>query len=94
MIERFPKQQPITLFTAWPSAGFQGKTLDVSLNGMLIQTQAPLKLQQTVKISCDMCQAIARVAHIAQEGELWKAGVEFVTLQFSKSLGSIVSARV
>jgi len=89
----FPKQQPITLSTGWPSAGFQGRTLDVSLNGMLIQTQTPRQLQQTVKISCDMCQAIAREAHIAQEGELWKAGLEFVTLQFSKSQGSIVSAR-
>ena len=93
MIERFPKQQPITLFTAWPSAGFHGKTLDISLNGMLIQTQAVLTPQQMVKISCEMCQAIARVAHIAQDDGLWKVGVEFVTLQFAKSQGSIVSAR-
>ncbi len=93
MMERFPKQQTITLFTAWPSAGFQGKTLDVSLNGMLIQTHTPLQPQQTVKISCDMCQAIARVAHLSQDADAWKVGVEFITLRFTKSQGSIVSAR-
>jgi hypothetical protein len=92
-IERFPKHQTIKLYTDWPSLGFDGRTLDISLNGMLFQTQAVLRERQTIKISCDMCQAIARVAHLARVGDAWNVGVEFVTLRFTKIQGSIVSAR-
>jgi hypothetical protein len=92
-IERFPKQQTIKLYADWPSPGFDGRTLDISLNGMLFQTQAVLRERQTIKISCDMCQAIARVAHLARVGDAWNVGVEFLTLRFTKVQGSIVSAR-
>ena len=69
---------------------------DISLNGMQLLTAQKLSINQIVKIDCEVCRAIGRVAHCgpsdSKEGH-WVTGVEFVTLHFTKTSGSFVSAR-
>ena len=60
--ERFSKQQPIRFYTAWPDHPKSGYTLDISLCGMQFDTTAQLALNQLIKVDCDACRALARVA--------------------------------
>ncbi len=92
-IERMPKEQDIEIYTQWPGSVLYGRTLDVSLNGMLFQTRAELNLQQVIKITCSLCDATARVAHVGGTSTVAKIGVEFVTLRFTQPRGSFVSTR-
>jgi len=67
------------------------------LNGMLIATRARLAPNRVVKVDCDVCSAVARVAHCRRDpadASGWLAGLEFVTLRFAKSRGSFVSTSV
>ena len=93
-LSRFSKQQTITFFDHWPSSeAYAATTRDISLKGMQFVTQVGLQHNQVIKIDCDVCHAVARVAHVSQEGGLWVVGVEFATLSFNQSRGSFVSAR-
>ncbi|MGI9324651.1 MAG: DnaJ domain-containing protein [Pseudomonadales bacterium] len=92
-IDRMPKEQDIEIYTQWPGSALYGRTLDISLNGMLFQTRAEMSLQQIIKISCTLCEATARVAHVGGASEVAKIGVEFVTLRFTQARGSFVSTR-
>lgn len=92
-LERFAKQQPISFYTAWPDRAKSGNTQDISLNGMQFSTKASLAVDQLIKIDCDACRAIARVAHIERKGRSWVVGVEFINLRFEKAKGTFVSTR-
>jgi curved DNA-binding protein CbpA len=93
-LNRFSKEQVITFFDHWPSSEANaGTTRDISLKGMQFVTQVGLQPSQVIKIDCDVCHAVARVAHVSQEGSHWVVGVEFATLSFNRSRGSFVSAR-
>lgn len=94
-LERFPKQQVIRFYTDWPDSPMNaGRSRDISLDGMQFETNRQLNLNQMIKIDCDVCRAVARVAHVHQEGSVWIVGVEFVTLMFEKIQGTFVSAEV
>ena len=93
-LNRFSKEQTITFYDHWPSSeACAGTTRDISLKGMQFVTQVGLQHNQVIKIDCDVCHAVARVAHVSQEGSSWVVGVEFATLSFNRSRGSFVSAR-
>ena len=94
-LDRFPKQQIIRFHTSWPSnTAHSGRTRDISLDGMQFETSLPLTVNQMIKIDCAVCHAVARVAHLHQEQNVWIVGVEFVTLLFEKVQGTFVSAQV
>lgn len=93
-LNRFSKEQTITFYDHWPSSeAYMATTRDISLKGMQFVTQVGLQHNQVIKIDCDVCHAVARVAHVSQEGSSWVVGVEFATLSFNRSRGSFVSAR-
>ena len=98
-VERIEKRQQITFFTKWPQArGFVGHTEDISLNGMRIVTKLDLMVGQRLKIVSGFIEAIATVSNCSHERHgfttICVAGVSFVTLRFSQSVGSFVSRRV
>jgi hypothetical protein len=101
MLKRIPKRRTLDLYVSWPQGEpFTAEMRDLSLNGMLIAARAPLQLNQIVKIDCPTCASVARVAHCTLERsgipglpEGWLVGLEFLTLRFSSSRGSFVSAR-
>jgi hypothetical protein len=100
MLKRIPKRRDVDLLVSWPqSAPYAAQMRDLSLNGMQIAVGAPLQLNQIVKIDCETCYAVARVAHCKRErtgtsAERWLIGVEFLTLRFRTARGSFVSAQV
>jgi len=98
-VERINKRQAITFFTKWPqSRGFLGHTEDISLHGMRFVTKRDLMAGQRLKIVSGLVEAIATVSNAAHERHGWTtvcvAGVSFVTLRFSTSVGGFVSRRV
>ena len=94
-LERFPKEQVIRFYTDWPDSPMNaGRSRDISLDGMQFETGLQLKVNQMIKIDCDVCRAVARVAHVHQEENSWVVGVEFVTLMFEKVQGTFISAEV
>ncbi len=94
-LERIPKRQNIRFYTHWPdSSPSAGRTRDISLDGMLFDTNRSLVVNQMIKIDCDACRAVARVAHVQSSSGAWVVGVEFVTLRFERVQGTFVSAQV
>lgn len=94
-LERFPKEQVIRFYTGWPDSPVNaGRSRDISLDGMQFETSRRLTVNQMIKIDCDVCRAVARVAHVRQNGSSWVVGVEFLTLMFEKVQGTFVSAEV
>jgi len=101
MLRRIPKRRAVDLWVAWPQpAPYPAEMRDISLNGMQLVASAPLSPNQIVKLDCDSCAAIARVAHRERDvpaepdaPERWSIGLEFLTLRFRKTRGTFVSAR-
>ncbi len=97
MLARIPRARSIRLCTGWPQReAFVAQMRDISLNGMQVVTEQKLSINQLIKIECDVCRAIGRVAHCRPSGSKpghWVTGVEFVTLHFTKNSGSFISAR-
>ncbi len=94
-VARIQRRHPIVVFTEWPEKGTAGETQDISLNGMRFVSARPLATGQCIKIDGNLLQAIARVTHCSEQAaNTWVVGVAFVTLRFSQSQGSFVSAKV
>lgn len=98
MLTRMPKELSAELFTAWgQERAHAAEVRDLSLNGMLIATRARLAPNRVVKVDCEICRTIARVAHCRRDpadSAGWLAGLEFMTLRFVKSRGGFVSTSV
>jgi hypothetical protein len=96
-VDRFPQDQLITFFTRWPQPeAHSGQLLDISVTGMQFETEHQVARHQFLKIQCDVCSTIARVAHCrpkpGQSESVWLVGVEFFTLRFERLRGAFVSA--
>jgi DnaJ domain len=94
-LHRNDKRGPVAFFTRWPQAApFRADMLDLSLNGMQLSSDVRLVQGQLIKIDADACRALGRVAYCRPAGNgRWSSGIEFVTLRFTQSRGSFVSAR-
>lgn len=61
-----------------------GRTLDVSLNGLKMETSYEIpdeaELEITVGLEEDLIDLIGRVIHIAKQGGRWISGIEFVKM--------------
>ena len=61
-----------------------GRTLDVSVNGLKLETVYPLSsmdnLEITVGVEEDLVDLLARVTHTQQEGERFVSGLEFIKM--------------
>ncbi len=97
MLQRTPKRRPVLYYVGWPQAEpFVGDMRDLSLNGLRFAAPSAIVVNQVIKIDCDVCQALARVAHCegdATSPEHWTIGAEFLTLRFRTIRGTFVSAR-
>jgi curved DNA-binding protein CbpA len=98
MLGRIPKHLPLLLYTGWPqSQPFPAEMRNISLNGMKIAAPQRLPVNQIVKIDSEVCRALGRVAYCERDAERadgFAMGIEFLTLRFTKSAGTFVSARV
>ena len=96
MLSRIPKRRAVSLYAAWPQPEpFAAEMLNVSLNGMLLQTPVKLPLDKVIKVDSALCRALARVAHCRRDPDAsgrWLVGVEFLTLRLSSKRGSFVSS--
>lgn len=61
-----------------------GRTLDVSLNGLKMETSyeipAEAELEITVGLEDDLIDLIGRVVHISKQGGRWISGIEFLKM--------------
>jgi hypothetical protein len=98
MLGRMPKHLPLDLYAGWPQGQpFAAEMRNISLNGMKIAAPQRLPVNQIVKIDCNVCRALGRVAYCEPDAERaagFTIGIEFLTLRFEKSAGTFVSARV
>lgn len=99
MVHRIAKRIQIVFYTAWPQKkGFTGVVQDISPRGMQFVTNKPPETGMHIKVDCEVCTAIARVANYEKRaavlGSGWVVGVEFVTILFRETRGSFVSMRI
>lgn len=92
-IERFPKAQSIQIFSSWPRAPVSGRTINVSLEGMLLESSQELEASTLLKIECNVMRAVGRIAHKHYAGGICRIGVQFVTLRFEQTRGFFVSSK-
>ncbi len=95
-VARVDKSQTMTFYTHWPQLkGIVGQMDDISLTGLRFSTSHELKEGQRLKIASRALQAIAHVTNCRYERRgrktLCVAGVSFVTLRFTRSVGGFVS---
>ena len=61
-----------------------GRTLDVSLNGLKLETVYPLSsadnLEITVGVEEDLVDLLARITHTEQAGDRYITGLEFIKM--------------
>ena len=98
-VARIDKSQSMIFYTHWPQRkGIACQMEDISMTGLRLSTRHKLTEGQRLKIASVAVQAIAHVTHCRYERRGWKtvcvAGVSFATLQFARSVGGFVSARV
>ena len=94
MLSRIKKRQVVSCYTSWPQTGIRAEMRDLSLNGMQLHAPFAADPGQLIKVHCESCQAVVRVAYCRSDGATrWRLGVEFVTLQFASTRGNFVSAR-
>ena len=69
-------------------------TADLSLSGLLIESNVHLVANQLVQISSPFCQSLARVAHVrSTDSRVSQCGIEFRTLFFPNVAGSLISEK-
>lgn len=98
-VARIDKCRDIVFYTHWPQAtGFTGRSEDISVTGMRFVTRASLGVGQFIKIDSDIAAAVALVTNTDRRRRgirvSFVAGVAFVTLRFSQSLGRFVSEKI
>jgi hypothetical protein len=99
MVHRIAKRIQLVFYTAWPQRkGFTGVIHDISPRGMKFVTNKPPEKGMHIKVDCDICTAVARVANTEKEagvaGAGWIVGAEFVTILFRETRGSFVSVKI
>ncbi len=92
-IERICHREAVTLYTTPAGDGQCGTVRDLSPNGMQLQCRFPLRENQVIRIVCASLSAIGRVTFCNRDmsGELFTAGVEFLTLRFHERSGTFLS---
>ena len=95
IIQRVEKNWPVSFYMQWPiTRGYIGKTQDVSLNGIQMQSYTAVKEGQIVKLNSHMLDAVAIVVNVRDDYTLlrkrWRVGLEFVTLRFHQTQGTFV----
>jgi len=99
-VARISKRQDVTYYTHWPqSESLAGRTEDISLHGMRLFTNESLGQGQTIKIVGGVVEAVGIVTNFSENerrGVTFRnvAGISFVTVRFSRSVGAFVSDRV
>jgi curved DNA-binding protein CbpA len=95
MLSRIPKALAVRMYTRWPQAAAHAAELrDASLNGMQVSTEFRLEQNRVLRVDCQFCRAVGRVAHCRRDpanASRWLIGLEFVTLRFASARGNFVS---
>jgi hypothetical protein len=97
-IGRLDRNYPVKMWTSWPDCGpFTGTTRDVSLNGVQVLTDQPLRAGQLVKLDCEPFAALIRVLAsdppAGTREPQWRIRAEFVTVRFRRAQGAFLSVR-
>jgi hypothetical protein len=90
--ERMPHHAPLTVHLDTNCQGQRGKLRDLSPVGLQMQTPAPLKAGQVVRISGEVVAAIGRVVFCNRnpDSRYFTAGVEFLTVCFHSRAGTFI----
>ena len=95
-MHRIGKRSSVSFYTRWPQLrAHSGTTENISQDGMMFITPKRLTVDTMLKIHCTQFQAIGRVVHCRQSGNLfdpvWQIGVEFLTMYLRSPRGMFVS---
>ncbi len=95
IIQRIEKQWPLSFYTQWPiTRGYIAKTQDVSLNGIQMLSNTPVKEGQLLKITSHMLDAVAIVVNVRSDHTIlrkrWRVGLQYVTLRFHHTQGTFI----
>lgn len=93
-VARLPRTMALTFRLSWPQAPYTGVTHDLSTHGMRFRTSVDLVPNERIQLECPFCAAVAVVRHCKPTGDElapWDVGVEFLTLRFTGSRGTLLS---
>ncbi len=71
--------------------GIEADLHDVSLSGMRFSCTYELTKDDIVRVDCEFCAAVARVAHVSSSASGMQYGAEFLTARFKRQRGSLLS---
>lgn len=92
---RIDKSEICNYYIHWPGQPYAAKLVDISPQGLSLQTPKLLALSQTIKLQSNSLQGIATVKNVRQIGSaaepLYIVGVQFNTVQFHMDRGNFIS---
>lgn len=90
--ERMAYHAPVTVYLDTECAGLHGTLRDLSPMGLQLQTQAPLKAGQIIRLSGEAVSAIGRVifCNRTRDTGRFTTGVAFITVHFRQQSGTFI----
>jgi len=98
-VSRTAKANAVLFYSQWPQPHpYQGRIVDLSPNGMRIQSASRVSSDSVVKVHCESFDAVAKVVNSYPVNvgglEAHNYGAEFLTIAFSALAGNFVSAKI
>lgn len=95
-VYRIAKDERLRVFTRFDDrSGIDAIVHDISMSGMRFSCAQELACDAVIRVDCDMCAAVARIAHVGERaGGVSQYGAEFLTVQFKRQRGSLLSVPV
>jgi hypothetical protein len=91
-VYRIAKTETVRVFISPDDKrGIEARLLDVSLSGMRFTCGYELAKDDVVRVDCDICDAVARVAHLGNAAGQPQYGAQFLTARFKRQRGSLLS---
>jgi curved DNA-binding protein CbpA len=95
-VYRIAKAQALRVY-AQPedSSAIAALVHDISLTGLRFSCRYRFETGAVVRTDCDMCASVARIAHVSQfDAGVLQYGAQFLTVQFKRQRGSLLSVPV
>lgn len=92
-VYRIAKAEALRVYTGPEDrTGIDALVHDISLSGMRFSCAYQFSAGALIRVDCEICAAVARVAHVSQPSSgTVQYGAEFLTVRFKRQRGSLLS---
>lgn len=93
LVYRIAKAESVRIHSSpQDRTGTAAQVHDISISGIRFGCPVQFDPGAVVRVDCDICTAVARIAHVSSDGaDVPQYGAEFLTVRFKRQRGSLLS---